>query len=235
MKHCPKCGTSYLDDTLRYCLADGEPLDIEDLPTIIRTSVIQQDAETFVMQNDSHPTRLAPSKLTNPMTTAAKVMIAIALIAFVALVGLSLVGIGFYVYFGDERLPARSIATPTPTPAVIRRVEEDDAEDLRRQIAELQKQLDKQKDQNGDRYDDASDYTGEDKYATVDSPTDGFLALRSLASSTLGERLAKIPHGTRIYIGGCGPYINGKVSGRWCLTRYNGQFGWVFDAYLIYE
>src|SRR5439155_23358670 len=71
--------------------------------------------------------------------------------------------------------------------------------------------------------------------ARVNSPADGFLALRTFPSSDLGDRILKIPHGATITVGGC---INasrvGAKPGLWCRANYNGYSGWVFDAFLSY-
>ncbi|MEO7539314.1 MAG: SH3 domain-containing protein, partial [Pyrinomonadaceae bacterium] len=71
--------------------------------------------------------------------------------------------------------------------------------------------------------------------ARVNSPNDGFLALRTFPSSEAGTRILQIPHGETITVGGClsGNKIKGKP-GKWCRASYNGYSGWVFDAYLIY-
>ena len=68
----------------------------------------------------------------------------------------------------------------------------------------------------------------------ANSPNDGFLALRSSASVGSGDRLAQIPHGAPVEIGACdGPQatISGRA-GRWCRATYDGQTGYVFDAFL---
>lgn len=65
--------------------------------------------------------------------------------------------------------------------------------------------------------------------ATVRTPGDGFLALRSEPSTEQGVRLAKIPHGTRLALGDC---VRPTATQRWCRTSYGGQAGWVLDSYL---
>jgi hypothetical protein len=64
----------------------------------------------------------------------------------------------------------------------------------------------------------------------VNTPGDGFLALRSEPSTRRGSRLAKIPHGTTIELGDCAPSTG---RGNWCRTRYDGKAGWVLDLYVV--
>jgi hypothetical protein len=66
--------------------------------------------------------------------------------------------------------------------------------------------------------------------ARVNTPGDGFLALRSEPTIRRGRRLLKIPHGTRLTLGGC---TNRQTDGRWCSTTFEGQKGWVFERYLV--
>ena len=66
--------------------------------------------------------------------------------------------------------------------------------------------------------------------ATVNTPGDGFLALRSEPSVRRGRRLFKIPHGTMLTLDECRTWPG---DGRWCRTRFRGQTGWVFERYLV--
>ncbi|MEQ1646623.1 MAG: hypothetical protein ABL959_24425, partial [Pyrinomonadaceae bacterium] len=55
MKQCPSCRTTYTDDTLRYCLADGSSLVAhDDEATFVRNSV----AEPTVMLGRDSPVRV---------------------------------------------------------------------------------------------------------------------------------------------------------------------------------
>jgi uncharacterized protein YraI len=65
--------------------------------------------------------------------------------------------------------------------------------------------------------------------ATVNTPGDGFLALRSEPSLSVGTRLLKIPHGAQITLGEC---VAPSHEDRWCKTTYRGTSGWVFARYL---
>ena len=68
--------------------------------------------------------------------------------------------------------------------------------------------------------------------ATVNSPGDGFLALRSAPSARRGHRLSKIPHGTRLTLQRCDVAAGEH---HWCKTTYKDQSGWVLDRYLSRE
>lgn len=64
---------------------------------------------------------------------------------------------------------------------------------------------------------------------TVNTPGDGFLALRSQPSSQGGVRVLKIPHGSELHLGAC---IAASDGGNWCQTTYLGRSGWIFDRYV---
>ncbi|HEX2640645.1 MAG TPA: hypothetical protein VHL50_08745, partial [Pyrinomonadaceae bacterium] len=72
--------------------------------------------------------------------------------------------------------------------------------------------------------------------ATVNSPSDGFLALRSLPDANYGERIAKIPHGSTVDVISCADdqVTIGSHTGHWCLITYQSNAGFVFDAFLDY-
>ena len=69
-------------------------------------------------------------------------------------------------------------------------------------------------------------------YMRVNSPGDGWLALRSGPNS--GSRLlVRIPHGSVVQVDYCGSVVrSGKLRGRWCEVVYKGRKGWSFDYYL---
>lgn len=65
--------------------------------------------------------------------------------------------------------------------------------------------------------------------AVVNTPGDGFLALRSEPSTKQGSRLVKIPHGTVLILGEC---VRPSASQTWCKTSYAGHAGWVLETYI---
>ena len=73
--------------------------------------------------------------------------------------------------------------------------------------------------------------------AHVNSPGDGFLALREEPDAENGNRLAKIPHDAVVFLENCEKdktTIAGRT-GRWCMVTYQDETGWVFDAWLTYD
>ena len=70
---------------------------------------------------------------------------------------------------------------------------------------------------------------------TVNSPRDGYLALKSEPCiAPCGTTLRNIPHGTRLSLGTCKNNLEvaDRRRGRWCYTTYGGYTGWVFDAFV---
>lgn len=65
---------------------------------------------------------------------------------------------------------------------------------------------------------------------TVDSPRDGFLALRSEPSAQTGVRLARIPHATALTLGECQTTADRSI---WCRTSYQGKAGWIAKRYVM--
>ncbi|CAN5630387.1 hypothetical protein BH10ACI3_BH10ACI3_18840 [soil metagenome] len=252
MKQCTACRTTYTDETLRYCLADGAVLvEVDgDVPTVV-TSGISPVAPTVAMNQPHEQMRVdipPPSAPPPPVFQQAtpppqrssgggllKILIAVVILGILALIA---VGVAGFVYYNMSRgdAPAANAnkeVKPTPAPSATK----EDNDELRDQIANLEKLLKEQKSSGQPsnspiKMPDASKMTST---ARANSPSDGFLALRSLPSSDVGARITKIPHGATVSIGICGPVVTPvKRSGRWCQASYGGYTGWVFDAYLIY-
>lgn len=233
MKECPKCGTTYTDDSLRYCLADGTPLNIDEQPTIVRTSLIPSAEKTVTLPASPNANSGSPT-VDGSGASIMKIVLGIIAFSVLLLVSVSLAVVFYYYY------PAQTpIATkPTPQPTIEPSGRKDPNDDLQKRIADLEKQLNDQKwqSQNSNVSVKPPERTTSSGTAIVNSPGDGFLALRSLPNSESGQRILKIPHGARVTIGACGPVVTPvKRSGRWCQASYGGYDGWVFDAYLNYE
>ncbi len=68
--------------------------------------------------------------------------------------------------------------------------------------------------------------------AKVNSPADGFLALRS-EPNAVANKIMEIPHGSTIKVSDCLESVIRK-SGRWCQVDYNGNLGWVNNQFLTF-
>lgn len=239
MKQCPSCRTTYTDDTLSFCLADGTPLaEMAEEVTFVRSSrndpmrvEIPQAAPTaFIpVQTVLHA---VPEKGSNTM----KIVLVVGLLG--GMIVLAVGGAAALIYFNKDARVAEPTTNSKGTATPNSTVKPDNTNELRDQIANLQKQLNDQKNANKTSATPpliVPNNSTSQTTATVNSPSDGFLALRTLPSSETGERIAKIPHGSTISIGACGPVVKPvNRSGRWCQASYNGYSGWVFDAYLNY-
>ncbi len=211
MKQCPSCRTTYTDDTLSFCLADGTPLpEAAEEVTFVRSG--RSDPMRFDIPQAAAPTAFIPAQavqqpvppaLPEKGSNTMKILLVVGLLG--GMIGLAVGGAAALIYFNkDARVaePVGNIANikgvATPPPIV-------------------------------------PNNSTTQKAATVNSPGDGFLALRSLPNGETGIRIAKIPHGTTVTVGVCGPVVKpGNRTGHWCQTSYNGYSGWVFDAYLNY-
>ncbi len=78
-------------------------------------------------------------------------------------------------------------------------------------------------------YPESSACIGSRLNAIVNSPDDGFLALRSNPSTKNGKLLTKIPHSTWLVLGVCLP-ISGNE--KWCKATYDNNNGWVSARYV---
>jgi SH3 domain-containing protein len=234
MKRCPACSTTYTDESLRYCLADGTTLTSAEAETVLRsaaTDPLRIDIPTAA----SEPTAaIVPRRESFPW---GKIVIAIVALGFIGMVILGVGGAAFY--FGTARAGDDQNKKATPTPLASPSVDPEKKR-LEEQLANAQKQLDDQKNANRPADLDPvfptppkTDQPGV-VTARVNSPGDGFLAMRSEPSSDYGERLAKIPHGATVKIENCEreKMTIGRRTGRWCLVTYGDNTGWVFDAWL---
>ena len=236
MKQCPACKTNYTDETLKFCLADGANLiSVPEAEKTIAMSFVNEPMQINVPP-DSAPTVFPPAVSNQPTGKGVSPII-------VAVLGLSLllavIGfVGFIAYIwlkptDDKNLITTNSSTPItsqkPTP-------DSDNNELKEKIANLEKQVADQRNQKNKT--STGTFPTPPKSggtARVNSPGDGFLALRSEPNSETGSRIAKIPHGATVTVLGCPKSSNiGKMSGCWCQVIYNGQTGWAFDAFMIF-
>jgi len=241
MKRCPACGTTYTDESLKYCLSDGAEL-IVAAADPATDETISMAAGRPVRIDIAHRAGNVPPAGPLPAPPASsssgsmfKILVVVLLLGLIAVI---FIAAGTFIYFrtrGPEKASldnTNKTATPAPSQS------KDDKDELRDQIANLEKMLSEQKRTNKPANIPLTlpDQPATTTTVTVNSPSDGFLALRTYPDSELGDRILKIPHGAAITIGACtaARSIPGKRTGRWCRANYNGYTGWIFDAYVIY-
>lgn len=236
MKQCSACKTTYTDDSLRFCLADGTVLMAiqDEQPTVVSR---RNDPIRLEIPSDKPPPSFPPVTQQNQAGPSwTKILLVFGFLGLLLLIAAGVAGA--ILYFNttgrDSNINSKS---PTPTASVSPSV---DAEKQRLQdeLANLQKRLDEQK--NSNRAANVQPFPTQNSSgvvtARVNSPKDGFLALRSEPDADYGQRLAKIPHGTIVTIENCerSSVTIGGRTGRWCMVTYEDQTGYVFDAWLIY-
>ena len=238
MKLCPNCKTTYSDDSLLYCLSDGTNLVAMPSPEKTVEMSAASNPIRFDIQSDSAPTVFAP-RISQPQNENVKRGISPWLvIPLLGILLLSVVALLGYIFLKPNSPAISNSATPTPTAPP-----KDETAALKEELESLKKQIANQKTQPKNDSPTRPFPNGNSSSAPItqtaraNSPNDGFLALRSLPDSEAGSRLAKIPHGTNLEIIGCQKneiQLSGKRRGRWCRTTFEGQSGWVFDAFLSF-
>ena len=237
MKKCPQCGTTYTDESLRFCLADGATLDTADGE---EATVVSGRGERLRVETGSGIRKSV--QVTEPVITGSsawlKTLVVLSiLVALAAIVVAASVAV-LYLY-SSRAFPPNPNATYAPPQPGRSPTPDAETERLKNELANLQKQLDEKKTSpaNGVSFPDIEDLDFEFRVATVNSPGDGFLALRSEPSSDHGERLAQIPHAAKINVVSCDKdkVTIGSRRGSWCLIEWKGNAGWVFDAWLTYD
>ena len=239
MKFCPNCKTTYTDDSLLFCLSDGANL--VSMPTAEKTIEMSGSLNPIRVDiaSNSDPTIFAP-RISPPQTQSVKKGISLWLVAapLIAILFLSVAALLGYIFLKPSNVAVSNSAPPSPTatPKDETAALKEELESLKKQIAN-QKTPPKNDPMTRPLPNDNSSAAPVIQTARANSPNDGFLALRSIPDTENGTQLAKIPHGTNLEIIGCQKnetQIAGKRRGRWCRTNFNGQSGWVFDAFLSY-
>lgn len=238
MKQCPQCRITYTDESLRYCLADGsllETLSASDEPTVFppRTNQMRVPIHTT---EQPQPTFQPPAAKSS---YGRWIKIVLGLLAL-GILGLAVVAVaGVLIYYNSgSRETAVAVTSPAP-PSPSSSTPDTEKQKLEDELANLQKRIEDQKKSavNSNPFPpDTDSQPGSLSTATVNSPNDGFLALRSLPDAEYGQRVAKIPHGSKIEVVNCADdsvTIGGRA-GHWCLVTYKSYAGFVFDAFLDY-
>jgi len=125
MKHCPKCQTSYTDDSLKFCLQDGMPLDEfpdQSSPTV----AFDTDSETIVSPKRVEPIRFEPpssyqndwqpsqSVIVQPAAKKSNTTAIVLLTALGTILLLGLGGIGVWLYFSKSKTEVAVNVNTTP-------------------------------------------------------------------------------------------------------------------------
>lgn len=240
MKQCPKCKSTYSDESLSFCLADGTPLlEVDSEKTqqmsaserkAMQIEIPTKETETVAIpyarptensiNTKAQPTRKGVSPLIVGLLVTLLFFLMIGFAAFAAFAA--------YTYFGNKNVVENDINS-----------KDKDVDKLKDEIANLKEKINGQSENPSNTSTQKnSDSTKEPpelkRSAKVNSPNDGFLALRSLPNHKKGSQITKIPHGTDIQIGICqsNRIKIGSKTGRWCQANYKGMNGWVFDAWL---
>ena len=243
MKQCPNCKTTYTDESLRFCLADGANLISlsEEAPPTVQMS-FNKDPMRVDIPPDSAPTVFAlPGSQPSKPAKKSVLPIIIGVVGFLLLLVIG--GIAAFILLrsnSDKKAGVVVSSTPfvatTASPTATTSTTNDETARLKEEMANLQKQLEQQKNQPKTTQNDPISTPKQTvNTARANSPRDGFLALRSEPNSETGYRIAKVPHGATLTVLGCPKPSNvGKMEGRWCQVVYNGQAGWAFDAFMTF-
>ena len=238
MKQCPSCKTTYTDESLRFCLADGAHLiSTPDAAETVRMSFANEPLRVN-LPPDSAPTIFSPPIAQMP---PAKKGVSPIIVGILGVLLLLVIGL-FAAYIllrarTDKTFSVLASPTPTASPAVSKTdVPTDETAALKEKLASLERQMQDQKNQK--QAAPANTFSPSKQTLTTaraNSPRDGFLALRSEPNSETGYRIAQIPHGAVLTVLGCPKPSNiGKMAGHWCQVTYNGQSGWAFDKFMIF-
>lgn len=240
MKQCPICKTTYTDESLSFCLQDGGSL--------IPASLTDKTTQQFPFLNEE-PTKEIPAaknaiRVEIPQNTAPSVKtssyetnpiiqpqvvekkggngliigLLVALLAFVILGSGAVIGWLLLKDRGTTEISANKTVTPTTTPSATN---------------EKPKPSPSTTEKPKTPTPTATPLQTVNASATVNSPNDGFLALRTAPSSESGERIMQIPHGSTVKVMSCQKAAPGK-KGRWCRVDFDGNVGWAYDQFLIY-
>lgn len=256
MKQCPLCKNTYTDDSLQFCLEDGETLYYftNEQPTQEFSNINNQPTQAFPQKttpihipigNDSSPQTLISSSSipsNEPVgkpSSGSKLIIGL-IVGFILLAMLGVIAIaGYFVWITQPSNPPQN-TTPVLDNSQVKLPTADEIKDLEEKIANLEKELQDQKKKTPTvpiiTNSNISNPTPQPNRVTAkaNSPNDGFLALRSEPNTQTGERILKIPHGVTITVWGCLKQQLGS-KGRWCQVDYNGTKGWANDGYMIYD
>jgi hypothetical protein len=259
MKKCPACQNTYTDDSLSFCLNDGTALiDLsveavtQKLPGGLDTKSIETETKAFnnepIRVNFGQETKLpvntpiiAPvvSKDRTNLNLVTGLVIGITVSALVG--GAIFFGLMMMKRGNDEVAVNRTVASPNISTVANIAVNSTNAnqsanetEKLKEKLANLEKQVQQQKNTKPNVPTFPTPPITTKITAKVNSPNDGFLALRSQPNAETGDRIMQIPHGATLTVVSCLAKEAGK-KGRWCKVDYEGNSGWAYDGFMSYQ
>jgi cytoskeletal protein RodZ len=254
MKQCPVCKTTYTDESLRFCLADGAALfSLSETEEPTHISPKRNPLQVNIPQNAATqklpPTQAAQNQPKNrsvlPFIIAA--ILSLMLLGIIGVAALIVInpfgGTEKSVVSNDSNVSNSSIRSNNQKTSAANssRSPENQTNELEEKLADLQKQLEDQKNQKKTSNTPPFPATPEQNNpatptARVAQSNDGFLSLRTEPSVKTGTQLVKIPSGATVELHDCQreyQTIDGR-RGRWCMISFEGEMGWAFDAWLIY-
>src|SRR5215468_5233572 len=95
MKQCPQCRTTYTDDSLRYCLADGKEL--IQIDSEQETIAARRDQKLRVDIDRAEPVPPIPAPPKSRNSPALKILAIIALVGLLVIIGVGAVGTLIYL------------------------------------------------------------------------------------------------------------------------------------------
>lgn len=246
MKQCPVCKTTYTDESLQFCLADGASLFISSLSSEqtqqfpattnpIRVNFAQEEIPTVVASAKTNSSLETPKKGDRGVNLIIGLVVGFIVSALLATAMFA----GYFWWMSSNNQKA-TVANTQPNLNNVNSTTKspipDEAQILKEKIANLEKKMQEQKNSKQTVPTISNSTTSQSTTVTAraNSPGDGFLALRTGPSSETGERIMKIPHGATLTVLACLPKAPGK-NGRWCRVNYNGNLGWAFDGYMVYQ
>lgn len=248
MKQCPACKSTYTDDSLKFCLNDGAALsapstgaDVTQEMTFGSTPTIENHPPIRVNIQPEIPTQTSfPRNTVQAERKSSNSLAITAIISLLAILGIAGIAIAYFAFVKKDN-PANVSSNPSPNISA-QNGNTNETQALKEELEKLKKKVEDQKntkDTTSNLNNPVTKPTPSQQEmvtATVNSPGDGFLSLRTEPSVKTGTQLVKIPTGATVQIKDCQrTYITiDSRRGRWCMVTYNGQIGWVFDAWLVY-
>jgi hypothetical protein len=173
---------------LRFCLADGTSL----VPAFAERVTRQDEAATVRMETPVRPT----SSYDPPPKAPRAFKIILGLLAVVVFFG-AIAMVGLLIFINKNRV--RSVSTPTPPTPAATSTPGGENDRLGRELANAKKQLGETNGRQPGDVPEPPKPPAPAANARANSPKDGFLALRELPSTDIGELVVKIPHERRVH------------------------------------